>query len=177
MNQSHIFVDISYVDRRITAIAVVRTDHKGKEVQATFASSIDSESSLPDVIASMRKTILAPSLGGTYVVLSHYAETDRQILRENGEGDLFIGRAWLDTSQIAWPFVYHDLAGERSLETLCAYFKVSNPDPNSATGNCEALCRLYWAMMNRYKIALMGEDVVRDLGGETLQKALSFFGL
>lgn len=177
MNLDHIFLDISHVDRKITAIALVRTDRKGKKIIATFQDEVCELTPIVDVIAGIKKKILNTAFGNTYVVVSHFAETDKQLLRENGVSELFIGRAWIDPSQIAWPFVYHDLAGERSLEALCAFFNVTNPDPDTATGNCEALVRLYWAMMGRYKLALTGEEAVRELGGDVFQKVTSILGL
>ncbi len=176
MNQDHIFIDVASDQDGISGIAMVRTDRKGK-VLCAFSDNVDDTSPISKVVEAMRTSILKPELGNTYVIVAHFAEADKQVLKDAGQGDLFRGRAWLDTSQIAWPFVYNDLAGERTLDALCAYFEIKNTAPDTATGDCEALVRLYWEMMKRYKTAILGEEAIRDYGGETLKRLRSVIGI
>lgn len=90
----------------------------------------------------------------------------------------FRGKTWLDISQLAWPLGYCDMISNRDLDTLCKHFGavVAHDAAGTMSGNCEALVRVYWAMMQRYRTALIGEEAVRDFGGEALQGIRKFIG-
>lgn len=199
MNQDHVFIDVGVshasLDKgEIVGLAAVRTDSKGK-VLAAFAEHVrpsqavlDEDDDLEEckearvfekVIGDLKNTIL-DRYPSTYVVVSH-GEVDRRFLRQEWErigerGEVFT-RAWVDTSLLVWPFAYHDMIAARDLNTLCHYFRVENTAPNTVQGDCEALVRVYWAMMKRYKFALLGEEAVRDYGGELLGSFRQWVGL
>jgi len=191
MNLDHIFIDLAVSDPdpakgEILAIAAVRTDRKGK-VLAAFSdktSRDDDEYSDADfkaAIKGMEDVILAKSFETSYIVVAHFAEIDRLFLKmacDRISHKPFPKRAWLDTAQLAWPLVYNDMISERTLDSLCVHFDIERKADmiDTATGDCEALVRVYWAMMSRYKTALAGEEMVRSVGGETLIKARKMLG-
>lgn len=188
---------------QIIAVAAVRTDKKGK-ILTEFAEKIrlhdelstaEEEHSppdfsvnewtsarlLPQVMSMLRETMLLP-FDGTYVVVASHADTDRSFLRQawkthQASGPaLFSARAWIDPLQVAWPMFYNDMMPDRSFDSLCKHFGVRNSAPDTATGDCAALVEVYWNMMNRYKGALIGEEVIREVGGNALAHVRRFFG-
>lgn len=192
MNLDHVFIDLAVSDPdpekgEIVAMAVVRTDHQGK-VLAAFSDTCGSDHSFDEprfaqCIHRMQDTILAKNLQVSYIVVAHGPD-DRRFLRaaygrlKEKDSEVFPKRSWLDTSQLAWPFVYNDMASERTLESLCVHFGVPfDPETaDSAMGDCERLVRLYWTMMGRYRLALKGEQMARDVGGDLFGRASSFLG-
>jgi len=189
MNQDHVFVDLAVThakpeDGEIVGIAVVRTDKKGK-VLAAFSERVASAESPtfgdPDfdtVIRDMKRSILNDTFDSSYIVIAAHADTDRAYLREytDDKPEVFPRRGWLDILALSWPLCYNDMISDRSFESLCRHFKVENTAPNTATGNCEALVRVYWAMMKRYKTALGGEEILREIGGTPLENVRKLVG-
>jgi len=206
MQCDHIFVDLAVTHPnprigQIIGIAVVRTTGKGKVLE-TFseqvklyvelsedekkhlAGSDDSISlnadSLKSVIGSMRKCILdTRRYDSSYLVIAAHADTDRTYLRNftNEKSEVFAGRAWLDILALSYPLWYNDMISDRTFDSLCKHFKVENTSPNTATGDCEALVRVYWALMTRYKTALGGEEILREIGGSPLESFRKIVGL
>lgn len=203
MNTDHVFVILSATHPdpkvgQISGIAAVRTNHKGK-VLATYSGSVrliaelsaeerahlggvhpaidgDAEP-FSSVQVAIGKSILSDKFESNYVVVGN--PIDRTYLKEyTGERpELFPRRSWIDILAISWPLCYHDMISDRTFESLCRHFNVQNPAENTATGNCEALVRVYWAVMARYKIALGGEEIVREVGGSAFQTVLKMVGL
>ncbi len=68
---------------------------------------------------------------------------------------------------------------DRELDTLSKHFgsPIALDLEGTMSGNCEALVRVYWAMMKRYRSALIGEEAVRDFGGEALAGIRKFIGI
>jgi len=204
MNLDHVFLDLAVTHPnprigQIVGIAVVRTDRKGK-VLADFSSKIrpatdlsdeekdtygddvvdTSGDSFVDVIKSMKRKILNESrFEDSFVVIGTHAENDRTFLRNVTEDDpeVFGKRAWLDILILAWPLYHNDMISDRSFDSLCKHFKVENSAPNTAMGDCEALVRAYWALAKRYKTALGGEEILREVGGTPLEKFRTIVGL
>lgn len=210
MNQDHVFIDLAVTHPnpeigQIIAVAAVRTDKKGKVI-TEFAekirlhedlSTVEEAHSppdfsvtewtqarrLPEVMSTLRETLLIP-FDGSYVVVATHADVDRRFFKEawkthncNGPGGSpFQHRAWIDPLQLAWPMFYNDMMPDRSFDSLCKHFGVNNSAPDTATGDCAALVEVYWAMMNRYKGALIGEEVIREVGGNALAHVRRFFG-
>ncbi len=191
MNLDHVFVDVAMTeakaDAEVTAIAVVRTDHRGN-VLGAFSEKIncatrrEKEDRDYGVVANAIKAELLDPYPDSYIVVAHHAQLDRDVLarahRLAKRGpELFKGRAWLDTVQLAWPFAYHDLVSSRDLDTICKAFGITNTAPGTAMGDCEALVRVYWAMMRRLDTALTGEEAVRNMIGEPIAKLRSIIGI
>lgn len=185
MNLDHVFVDVAMTEAKasadVTAIAVVRTDHRGNVLSA-FSEQVGGEGRDFGIVANAIHAQILEPYAASYVVVAHHAQLDRDVLarahRLAKRGpDLFKGRAWLDTVQLSWPFAYHDLVSSRDLDTICKAFAISNTAPGTATGDCEALVRVYWAMMRRLDMALTGEEAVRNVIGEPIAKLRSIIGI
>lgn len=166
MNQDHVFLEM---DKK--SIAIVRTDYKAK-VQATFSSVFSRE----DVFIDLAAEILAP-FDSKYVVISHLYERNREVLKEKAGRELF-PRAWIDTAQMAWPLVFNDIMNySRTLESLCMHFDIPNDEPGVPEADVTALLKVYWEMMRRYRTALVGEQALHSVGGETLHGLRKLVGL
>ncbi len=185
MNLDHVFVDVAMTEAKATAeataIAVVRTDHRGT-VLGGFSEKIGEGGRDFGIVANAIKAELLDPYPESYIVVAHHAQLDRDVLTRAHKlakrgPELFKGRAWLDTVQLAWPFAYHDLVSSRDLDTICKAFGVINTAPDTAMGDCEALVRVYWAMMRRLDTALTGEEAVRNVIGEPIAKLRSIIGL
>ena len=186
----HIFIDVSYEKKNVTAIAAVRTSKDGK-VLTSFSEEVDGNGlgdSPVAVIDNLLSTMLAPNFIKEYILIAAHAEVDRQALKElwkssnlrrrQSQGRIdepFQGRSWIDILQLAWPMVYNNQISDRSFDTLCKHFEVENKDSDTAMGNCEALVRCYWKLMQQYKVALYGEGLVREIGGKGYEILVSFF--
>lgn len=174
MNLDHVFITIagdpdSNNIVSVEHLAVVRTNHKG-QLLAGCTATVGTD--------NVSKLIASEILDGrdTEYVIVCYGNAIVRPAVERECPDLFNARAWLDISQLAWPFAYTDMISARDLETLTRYFDGSNPDPGSARGDCEATVRVYWEMMRRQKLALKGEDTVRALGGTLFQDIRNMVG-
>jgi DNA polymerase III alpha subunit (gram-positive type) len=205
MNCDHVFVDLAVTHPnprigQIIGIAAVRTTGKGKvldafseKIRPTTALTEDERRHLDiiedypseganafrDVIKSMKKCVLSDRYESLYIVVATHADTDRAYLKGYTEdkAEVFAGRAWLDILAISWPLVYNDQISDRGFDSLCKHFQVENTAPNTATGDCEALVRVYWALMKRYKTALGGEEILREIGGGPLENFRKYIGL
>ncbi len=196
MNLDHIFVDITTSsldpdDGEVLSIAAIRTDRNGRHLQA-FQSKIKPVST---VINEMPKkgsdyvknlwnsaptmteirysihSVLVSQFDPKYVVVTHHVDLVRPFLK-----DMFVGRAWIDTAQLAWPMIANGQLSGRDLETLAKHFKVSHEESGvSAVGDCATVMLVYWALMARYKTALTGEELLRNAGGDTLASVRKWF--
>jgi hypothetical protein len=181
MNLDHVFIELGLSEDNIaaatvTGIAAVRTDRKGR-VLAAYSESCSirglEEADIETVYANLSCALLTP-YPTQYVVISQHGNAYRGILPP----ECFRGKSWLDIAQLAWPLGYCDMISNRDLDTLCKHFgiKIAHDAEGSMSGNCEALVRAYWAMMQRYRTALIGEEAVRDFGGEALAGVRKFIG-
>lgn len=198
MNKDHVFIDVAVTHPnprigQVIAIAAVRTDRKGM-LLASYSDRIIPTSELSDeeidhcpngyifskegfsfqqVAKALIKSILEP-FDKSYYVIAVDAATDKEFLKEgwkkNGckQPAKLLTNRWLDVLQVSWPLVHSDMIPDASFDSLCTHFQIVNPAPDTATGDCEALVKVYWAMMNRFRAALTGEEVIRQAGGKPL---------
>lgn len=181
MNLDHVFLELALSDENIaiasvTGLAAVRTDRKGK-VSAAYSEtcairgldSIDIEAVYQKVDSILLRPYPEP-----YVIIAQHAQAYKGLLGPS----VFRGRAWLDIAQLAWPLGYCDMIPDRNLDTLAKHFGLRVKETEGTlSGNCESLCRVYWAMMNRYRTSLLGEEALRDFGGEALAEFRKYLGL
>jgi hypothetical protein len=157
----------------ITSIAGVRTNDRGK-VLSSFALK---DAAFPVI----HKALLDLARGDSYVVVAIAPESKKRALRDaymfHDLADPFAGRAWLDFSQVAWPLVLAGHVQSRSLRSLGEHFKIKHDAPGTVTGDVAFLCAVYWEAAKRYRAALAGEEVVRDLGGNALASIRKVIGI
>lgn len=181
MNLDHIFIELALSEDNIeaasvTGMAAVRTDRKGK-VLAAYSESCSIrglvDTDVEGLYGNLSSALLVP-YPAQYVIIAQHANAYKGLLGPNR----FRGKTWLDIAQLAWPLGYCDMISNRDLDTLCKHFELApNVQDGTMSGNCEALVRVYWAMMKRYKTALIGEEAVRDYGGEALASLRKYIGL
>jgi hypothetical protein len=180
MNLDHVFIELGLSEDNIaaasvTGMAAVRTDRKGKVLAAySEACSIRGldDIDIESVYGKVNDRLLRP-YAEAYVVVAQHAQTYKGILG----GSCFRGRAWLDIAQLAWPLGYCGMIHDRNLDTLAKYLGCKSKGAGGTmSGNCETLVRVYWTMMNRYRAALLAEEVIRDIGGDTLARFRKFVG-
>ncbi len=176
----HVFIEVGLSDdniaaANITGIAAVRTDRKGKVLASHCETCSIRGLDDIDVDAVYQKVndVLLRPYAESYVIVARNAQAYKGVLGPN----YFRGRAWLDIAQLAWPLGHCDMIPDRNLDTLAKHFGCKYDEENTMTGNCETLCRVYWEMMKRYRAALLGEEAVRDIGGEALAGIRKFFGV
>ena len=181
MNLDHVFLELALSEENIaaasvTGLAACRTDRKGKVLAAySETCSIRGLDSI-DIEAVYEKVngVLLRPYPEPYVIVAQHAQAYKGLLGPS----IFRGRAWLDIAQLAWPLGYCDMIPDRNLDTLAKHFGVFVEDTaGTMSGNCESLCRVYWAMMKRYRTSLLGEEAIRDFGGETLAGLRRYIGL
>ncbi len=165
MSLDHLFIDVAVTGTHPSAIAAVRTNHKGV-TQAAFASSI-TERNLDTVLADLDRVVLQP-------YTSHYALVVQNQKTYSHVAFAFNAKAMLDLVQLAWPMGLAGLVPARDLDTLAKHFGVTY-DADSASDTAVAISEVYWRMMRRYKTVLIGEEVIREFGGERLAGIRSFF--
>lgn len=179
MSFDHVFIELGLSEDNISAasvtgMAAVRTDRKGKVLaaysEACRIRGLDAVD-IDHVYKQVKETLLDPYPEG-YVVVSQHAQAYKGILGPT----CFRGKPWLDIAQLAWPLGFCNMIADRNMDTLCKHFGVKMVDMGTMSGNCEALVRVYWAMMKRYRTSLIGEEAVRDFGGEALASARKFLG-
>lgn len=182
-NQDHVFVKIEIVNRKPDALTVIRTNRQGMPVE-TFSECVDFQTDFAALVLRMQDKILAPSkYSKEYVVVAHYSEIEREILKKNYKSitEVFAGRTWISCSQLIWPMVEAQMVPSTSFDTACSYFGI---DRNKGMENkadserdCVALARIFFELIKRYKSALVVEEGVRDFGGPWLEKARAMFGV
>ncbi len=197
MNIDHIFLDPALTSTdpekgEVIALAVARTDHRGTVrtvdgVRAAYSErirtekEIDAESrELTEAVRAMRELVCHPSFDDKFVIVAH-GNLDRAFLRKawqkaGEKGEVFGARLWLDAAQVAWPLAYSDQVSSSDLTSLASTFGFTNSAPDTCTGDCELLMKTYWAMMRRYRLALVGEGAVRDVVGEGVSGFLGKLG-
>ncbi len=174
----------------ISEIAAARTDGSfgvinSKSVLAAFTTKIaskDSEEGLEfkDAFSMLLAKCVQP-FTDRYIVVTHYLQLTHHLLRADCKrADLpcFEGRTWIDTAQLAWPLSVMGHIPSRRLEDLGKYYGVNVPDRElTPADTCSLTANVYMHMMRRYSLALKGEAVLRDIGGDTLQSLRGMIGL
>lgn len=159
-------------------MAVVRTNGQGK-ITATFADAWSPSQPFENVILGLRGNILPNHFAEKFVVVAHFAEVHRTALAARcGDAPVpFAGRAWIDTSQLAWPLVMAGLVASRSLDVVARHFGISNDAPGTAQGEAATVLSTYWQLVRRFKTALTAEDMLHSAGGEKLDSIRKLIGL
>ncbi len=173
MNLDHLFM-VRKGSATDGTIAFLRTDRKGKPGPA-FSSEYSSDKS---------------SDAGTYsqVMQDAYncigATRERFILvtslRTEGPKWGQLTRHTVSIQEFAWPLYYNDLLSPdcSSVKELAMHLGIPYEMKGPAADNeCVALMHVYWAIMKRYRAALLGEEVAREIGGRPLQKLRELFGV
>ena len=193
MTQDHIFIDLETsgpepAENCIIEIAAIRTDPQGK-ILATYTDKIMPSVKVSDearkvngyapdkwadavslsmALHGLNKTLL-DGRSDKYVVVAHFAEFDKHFLTSdcvrNSLPLPFPKRAWIDTGQIIWPLAFVGAIKSRSLESICAHLGIVNESPHTAPGDCLALCKMYWAIMRRYSVALAASEAAHNKWG------------
>jgi DNA polymerase III alpha subunit (gram-positive type) len=203
----YVFVDVetsslSVETGEIIELAAIRTNRKGKVLKAwgsriAFNGKIDEETKkvnhydpldwdgaplLRHGIEFLRDAMVT-GYEEKYIVVAHFADFDRAFIREACKSinveDPFIGRAWLDTAQIAWPLVHSGALASRSLDSLARFFGVVNERPHTAMGDVETLMRTYWIMIRRMSGSVaVGETAIRMAeNSEIVKRGLRYLGI
>lgn len=179
----HVFVYAAFVSKnnnaRITEISAIRTNRLGmlntKSVVSAFTSKVEED--FKRVLLNFKDSILCGS--DKVVVVSHLVEIQKPLLRSEceriNEPELFSGRTWIDVSQLAWPLHCNGMINSRSVEDLSKYHGIKY-QPTDTASTCTAIGEIYGHMMRRYKTALTGEEIMRDVGGETLENLRKIVG-
>lgn len=166
----HIFIDVGLDRGEITAIALVRTSSTG-EVLATYNEEVRTKdkrelATMEVVWAYAMEEILKPAYSDRYVIIAVHAENDRKHLHSALKKEPFGKHRWLDLLTLAWPLCYNEHISDTGLPAICRYFDIPYEADGSILRDCEACVRCYFAIMKKYKIALYGESVAKDLGGK-----------
>lgn len=160
MKQDYIFVSLMNGH-----VSVLRTTFRGKVMAETRGE-------WPYIAKGIESNILAPH-DSRYIVVGYRTDVIKPAMTSEG---LFLHRAWIDLAQLMWPLAWANLIeGKRTLEELCRYLNIDCQTRDSDSevrtiGSCFAL------MMRRYKTALVGENTMTDIGGETLEGLRHFIG-
>lgn len=177
----HIFIyaqsTSSGKDARISEIAAVRVPgfgpYKKEHVQATFHDTNANPRLLQDLYACMVTS-------DPFVLVSYNREVTRALLRIENEKtqteDKFLGRAWLDVSDLSWPLLVSGQVASRNIETLSKHFGVAIGSHSDSADMVTALLQIYGSMMRRYATALKGESMVREVGGASLANLRDIVG-
>ena len=182
----HIFVYASSDSKNpdkacITSISAIRASGFGpytkRSIKAAFTSLVDTNFS--DVYAALKKSILHDD--DKYVVVSHTNEIQRTLLTNNCDGNdlerLFVGRVWIDIAQLAWPVIAMGMIRSRSIADLGKYYGLHfNINEEDTSVIATAITEIYSHMLRRYKAGLVGEEAIRDFGGEALENIRKVIG-
>lgn len=175
MNQDHIFIEIETSEKVITAVSAVRTDRKGNVLRA-FTDSVTTDRDLTSVMGGLKEAVLK-NFTEQYVVVGYRAAYVRELL-----GEKAFPRTWIDIYDLAWPFVYFDLAPSRHFEALCHTFGLPADRETADEGRAgwsvarvELMTQLYWRMMVRYRVALVGEEMARGFTQELVESVKGMF--
>lgn len=174
MNLDYVFLYSGYQRGEIKKISAVRTDRKGKGLFAYttgIAAKKDVSSEFQPIAAAVADMCDVLKLSDSPVVIvSFNIERDKKTF---SKAFSFNDCIWLDIYQLAWPLVVHtSISKERTFKELCQQF-----DVKIEGHECVMLCQLYFAMMARYKTSLVGEEILRDAGGNVLKTVRGFFGV
>lgn len=176
----HLFITINRdaLDQ-ISQISAVRTIGgdvtnalKGNTAHAFTSNVYDGQ--LKRVLDSLKQKV--SDIDEKFVIVSMDGEKIRSIVKTDTKKALYPERIWIDAKQLTWPFMVNSLIGNRSLEALCAYFKVSFQPNGDSAEDCLSLMQVYTRMMQRYKVGLLADNAIRDFGGDTLEGLRKFVG-
>ncbi len=159
MKPDHIFIAIR---EKPLEMAAIRTSPKG-DILVAAADATDIQKSFSDIILSSR-------FDEKYILVAHHAEHVKKLL------DVPSKRAWICTAQLAWPLVYNDMLASRTLDSTAKYHGILQ-EGTTVADEATTTMQLYWEMMRRYKLALSGEEFLRNVGGPKLDTLRRFVGL
>lgn len=165
MKPDHIFVAI---DRDAKELASIRTNPDG-DVLATYTDKVCANLSLDDIRKHFTNIILSSRFDQKPIFVAHNAELVKSIL------GLKSNRAWICTSQLAWPLIYNDMVVSRNLDSVAKHFGINESNVDVTT-EVAIVMKVYWEMMRRYKTALFAEQSIRKVGGEHLESVRRFMG-
>ena len=170
----HIFFEALYEDNECGQIAAVRTNRKGEHVEA-FEEQIKTKTmegvSLEETMTRLKKQLLNEKYAEDYVVICLSPPKDINVFKKT------LTKSWMSLKHLAWPLSYSGMIRELSLDSISKHHGIVNKRPTEATGNVVAILETYWQMMRRYKTALVAEDRLREIGGqsfESLRRGLGF---
>ena len=168
----HIFISLVIVDDEMIGMAVVRTNERGTVLKA-YADKVSDDKSFEKICDNVYKDFVH-MYDESYVVITEVSET-YEYFKKN-KITLFEA-PWLNMSQLAWPLVFSGVLPGRSLDQVAGYFGIKNNNPDTATGNCEYLTRVYWTMMRNMRLAIIAEEGMRDYGGKIIANVRSIIGI
>jgi len=167
----------------IAEISCVRTNGQvgqttKRNVIAAFSTKIDDEYSFKNAVTNIKKNVVGDS--DKFVVVTYLSDYVHTLVRNECRKieveELFLGRSWIDVAQLAWPLVSNGMIESRTIEVLSKHFGIKLLDKEDTADICTAIVGVYGYMMRRYKTALAGEEVIRDIGGETLDSIRKMVG-
>lgn len=171
MNLNHVFLHCTYTHETFTLkkLAAYSTTRKGAPRHA-YEGTVSKMMSAKDVIVDLSDQI---DLYEPHVIVSANVEKDREIISKYYDHHKAL-HIWLDIHQLAWPMVLNaEISKDRKLSELFALYGVTKSEGNE----CVMLGTLYWAMMQRYKTSLFGEEVIREAGGKALASVRKLIGI
>lgn len=161
---------------RIQEIAMLRTDDKGKQIDATLQNIIDD----PDdkvYRSNIRGAMgeFADMLTGEFVYISYFGHDFYKplLIRECDNAcyrtvDL-TGHAWVDLEQVAWPLFFDNTLKSRSIEDLARYLGIT-----VTSDKLWLLRECYWVLMRRLTTGILFEAKARAGGGRLYEATQQF---
>lgn len=192
--QDHLFIELGassddLADSVPTAIAAVRTTFKGRvlgvygdRVKANEEDTRKDSKDFKLVWRNLNSELIEP-YEDTRLVTVWRDSTFKQVTLGRAAALAsvsikdFLNHPSLDVMELSWPLVFSGLIPSRNLVTLCDYFRASNPAPGSASGDCEALVKVYFTMMDHYSLGLRCNDGIREIGGQVFDGLRQMFKL
>lgn len=176
----HLFICINSDSKveNISEISAIRTDGKighinQKSIIDTFTSRVNINN-VDNVILSLKDKLSATD--EKFIVVSFNCEVIRQLISLQCKHELYSKRVWIDVRQIAWPLVLSGLVNDRTIKTLCKYLKIETKENPDSADDCTLIMQIYCRLMQRYKTSLIGEETIREVGGETLESLRKLVG-
>lgn len=179
----HIFIYAKPVDPKATElvlseIAAIRTDgsigFKGtKKASILGTYFVDDVSNIEVVSKDFVSELMKSWPHDKFVVVTAHQDQLRALVKRLIP---VYDRLWIDLRSLAWPMVFSGVMQSATLPVICHHFNVDYRDEMDSADMCQAMVQVYTAMMRRITTALGAEEVVRDIGGETLSKVRNLFG-
>lgn len=175
-------------DARIAELAAVRVKgfgpYKKTDIEKAYHGVASEQSvGVSSLLDAVKTQVLPPA--GPYILVS-YSEITRALIRLEYDrlklDNPLATRAWTDIYQLVWPLLATNQIQARSIAALSKHFGVTYEakkgysDDGDSADTCTALIQIYGALMRRYRTALAGESVLRDIGGESLEGLRNMMG-
>jgi len=160
MNQDYVFVSL-----KDDKVSVLRTTFRGKVMAETRGD-------WPYIAKGIQSNILVP-FDPRCIVVGYRTDLVKPAMTAEG---LFVHRAWIDLAQLMWPLAWSNLIeGKRTLDELCRYLNL-DCNTSNADGEVRTIGSCFELLMRRYRTALVGENAMTDIGGETLESLRHYVG-